>query len=189
MPGGGKTTACATLAELGYRVVGEYTTPTGNTVPVGDYPADEDDDAHQQNWLTKHQQASTDRRHGNVLCDRDWLTSLAYAASLDDHTLLTARCRWACHHLTHGQLAVAGTYVVVHISPDLSLQRRTDRLTPGHPWNEVTALQRLHRFYYDPPAALGSTLGDLLARADWHHLQTPDPPTLVRHLRALVERP
>ncbi|MFD7161389.1 AAA family ATPase [Kribbella sp. NPDC059898] len=178
MPGAGKTTALQILESRGHVVLGEYTTPAGTTVPVGRHPSVEDDVSHQRNWLIKNAQARNARRQGQqpVWLDRDWLTSLAYAASLADHALLTHRATWAVQCLAAGELDIADTYVVLHVDPGTSLARRAARLNPGHVWAHQAALGLLARFYTDPVAAIAPAhrgLAQRLAAANWRHLHAP----------------
>lgn len=115
MPGAGKTTAAATLAAQNWTVIGEYTTVTGDVVPIHAHPDVGDDAAHQRNWLRKHHQVHAARHHGPVFCDRDWLSALAYAHSIadtDHGELLHSRAHWAADHLDHGALTLASTYIV-----------------------------------------------------------------------------
>lgn len=186
MPGAGKTTALQILASRGHTVIGEYTTPAGRTVPIGDHPAVDDDDSHQRNWLIKSAQARHARRRPTpVWLDRDWLTSLAYAASIADRALLAERAGWAADRLASGDLEVADIYVVLHIDNGASLARRADRLTAGHAWSSPPGLVRLGQFYADPIAAVApvhSELGRRLAAASWRHLQSPTIGDAVRVL-------
>jgi len=192
MPGAGKTTAVTALAAEGRQVVGEYTTAGGVTIPVTDHPAVDDDHAHQANWLIKHRHTSTVRRSGPVFCDRDWLSALAYAASLEDGgLLLRSRAAWAGEHLHRGALAVAKVYVVFGLDPDTSLARRAGRLTPGHPWSTRAGLQHVAAFYADPlraVAAVDEDLGRALHTADWHQLPASSIEKTLRHLSDLVNR-
>lgn len=117
MPGAGKTTLATTLSRRGHLVVPEYAAVDGSAIGLHDHPAVDQDDAHQRNWLRKHQLsevlATTNRTGaarsgaGAVWVDRDWLTALAYAYSLKNQALLTARANWATGHLATGRLAVA----------------------------------------------------------------------------------
>lgn len=84
MPGAGKTTAATALATENWTVIGEYTTATGSVVPIHAHPAVGDDAGHQRNWLLKHHQVHAARHNGPVICDRDWLSALAYAYSVAD---------------------------------------------------------------------------------------------------------
>ena len=177
-PGAGKTTLITALATRGLRTVGEYVTPTGATLAWADHPGVDEDQAHQQNWTAKHDLAHDPGSGRVVACDRDWVSALAYAASLDDTPLLGARARWADAALTQGQLCVAENYLVLHLDPDTSLTRRSGRLTPGHPWSTRPGLRRLEQFYADPAAAVARAhprLGERLAGARWLHLHAPNP--------------
>ena len=176
MPGAGKTTLIAALAACGLRTVGEYVTSTGATVAWADHPGVDEDQAHQQNWITKHDVTHLPGSSGVVACDRDWISALAYAASLDDTALLGARAQWADAALARRRLCVAENYLLLHLDPDTSLTRRGDRLTPGHPWSTRSGLKRLERFYADPAAVVGqvhSRLGERLTAARWLHLHAP----------------
>jgi AAA domain len=118
MPGAGKTTTATRLAAEGQRVIGEYVTPAGATIPVAGHPPACDDNAHQANWLTKHRHATAALAAGPVFCDRDWLSALAYAASLPEgDQLLRAHVWRAVEQLRRGQLAVADGYLVLHLDP------------------------------------------------------------------------
>ncbi|MGH3548277.1 MAG: glycosyltransferase family 4 protein [Pseudonocardiaceae bacterium] len=155
MPGAGKTTAATALAAENWTVVGEYTSPTGAIIPTEAHPALDDDTAHQHNWLRKHHQVQAARRDGPVFCDRDWLSALAYAYSvMDDGELLSKRARWVSDHLDRGNLALASSYVLFQLDPRISLRRRADHLTPGHPWSSLPGLVRLAAYYRDPAEAL-----------------------------------
>jgi len=193
MPGTGKTTAVTRLASQGRQVIGEYTTTVGVTIPVGDHPPVADDSAHQANWLTKHRHVLAARRTGPVFCDRDWISALAYAASLPDgNRLLLARAGWAVRHLHRGDLAVADAYLVLHVDAATSLTRRGDRLTPGHPWSTPAGLARAAAFYTDPAAALAPVNPDLasaLRSAAWRHLTGASLDHTLRCLHDLAGRP
>ncbi|PSK67589.1 Thymidylate kinase [Micromonospora sp. MH33] len=189
MPGSGKTTTADTLAAAGHTVVGEYTTPGGATIPVRRHPHVDDDNAHQANWLIKHQQVTAARMNGSVLSDRDWLSALAYAASLGDRALLAARASWAHGHLTAGHLTVPDAYLIVACAPETSIARRVDRLTPGHPWSTRAGLAKLAVFYRDPAAAIGRVhpaLAAELRAASWHWLPAVDLGVIRRHVTALL---
>ncbi|MGH3873810.1 MAG: hypothetical protein ACRDSR_20290 [Pseudonocardiaceae bacterium] len=89
-------------------------------------------------------------------------------------------------------LTLANTYVVFALDPTISLQRRVDRLTPGHPWSSRSGLVRLAAFYRDPAEALAPVHPDLAVRlrtANWHSLRDCTPDRTVRFLRDLVDRP
>lgn len=194
MPGAGKTTAATALAAEGRTVIGEYTTPAGTTLPVSSHPAVTDDQAHQANWVTKHRQAVNARRAGGaVYCDRDWISALAYAASIDDGgQLLRARATWASERLLCGDLAVAGTYIVFDLHPATSLRRRANRLTPGHPWSTWPGLQRLAVFYSDPCRTIATVdegLAHALGAATWRQLGAGGREQTLRYLRDLTDRP
>jgi predicted ATPase len=83
MPGAGKTTLAQALAASNARVLGEYTTPNGATIPLSGHPGTGDSAAHDANWLRKASQAAAALRDGAaVYADRDWLSALAYAYSI-----------------------------------------------------------------------------------------------------------
>lgn len=150
MPGAGKTSAATALAAQNWTVIGEYTTVTGDVVPIHAHPDVGDDAGRQRNWLRKHHQVHAARRNGPVFCDRDWLSALAYAYSVadtDHGELLDSRARWASDCLDHGDLTLASTYIVFQVDPTISLQRRANRLTPLHPWSGLHGLIRLAAFY------------------------------------------
>jgi AAA domain len=177
MPGTGKTTTATRLAAEGQHVIGEYVTSAGAAILVADHPPVSDDNAHQANWLTKHRHATAAlaAAAGPVFCDRDWLSALAYAASLPEggDQLLRARVWWAVEQLGRGQLAVADGYLVLHLDPATSLARRSGRLTAGHPWSHLAGLARAAAFYTNPAdavAAVSPDLADALSAAAWHHL-------------------
>ncbi|MGC4886633.1 AAA family ATPase [Micromonospora sp. DT227] len=192
MPGSGKTTTAETLAAGGYAVIAEYTTLDGAAIPVQWHPPVGDDNAHQSNWLIKHRQATAARANGSVLSDRDWLSALAYAASLDDRTLLATRASWAYEHLNAGLLSVPDAYLIVGCAPETSLARRADRLTAGHPWSTRAGLARLALFYRDPTAAIADVhpaLAAELRAASWHWLAAVDLGTIRRHVTDLLAVP
>jgi hypothetical protein len=168
MPGAGKTTAVAALAAAGACVLGEYTDASAATVDVVRHPAAGDDGAHQGNWLRKAAQCAAllDAGHPVVFADRDWLSSLAYAASVageDDGALLGQRAEWAAGHLLAGHLLLPAVYAVFDLEPAVSLKRRAARLRAGHPWADPAALGRLRAFYRDPGRALEETRPELTA--------------------------
>jgi predicted ATPase len=191
MPGAGKTTLANTLRRHGYMVVPEYAAVDGSVIVVDDHPAVDQDDSHQRNWLRKHQLATTasisrstaddvTARGGAdaVWLDRDWITALAYAHSLDDQALLAARAGWATQHIATGRLAVASAYLVLQLDPDKSLRRRAGRLDPRHPWSTPGALGRLADFYRDPAEAISRHRPDLataVAAATWVQVEAPTP--------------
>lgn len=191
-PGSGKSSTLDLLAARGRAVIGEYATDDGATVAVSDHPAVDDDAAHQHNWLVKHVHATTARRAGPVWMDRDWTSALAYAYSLADHLLLARRAAWAYAALAAGRLALADTYIVFHVAPDLGMHRRTARLTSGHPWSEQCGLQRLETFYTDPVSAVADAhrgLGNLMAGAVWRHLHGHTLPDAVVALEREASQP
>ncbi|MDQ3885505.1 MAG: hypothetical protein M3308_00440, partial [Actinomycetota bacterium] len=153
------------------------------------HPPVDDDAGHQANWLRKHHQVQAARRRGPVFCDRDWLSALAYAHSAADPSLLDRRARWALGCLERGDLVVGEVYVVFQLDPALSLDRRANRLTLGHPWSSLTGLTRLAAFYDDPATAVGSVCPELAARlrtATWHPFPAPSIEQAARFLRDLV---
>ncbi|MEG8179242.1 AAA family ATPase [Nocardia terpenica] len=189
MPGSGKTSAIEHLAAQGHQTLGEYISLTGDIIPLTEHPGVDDGDAHERNCLLKHRRALGLTAAGPVCLDRDWLSMLAYAHSLDNHHLLHARARWACAHLHSGHLAPADTYLVLHVDITTSLQRRTTRLTPGHPWSTEHGLTRLATFYTDPIQILEpvhARLAANLADARWLHLYDPSIETTTRELTALA---
>jgi hypothetical protein len=157
MPGAGKTTAATALAAENRTVIGEYTTTTGDVIPIEAHPAVDDDASHQHNWLLKHHQVQEARCRGPVFVDRDWLSALAYAYSVtdDDHgALLAARTAWVSDCLDRGDLTLGSTYVLFQLDLTVSLRRRAHRLTQGHPWSSLPGLVRLAAFYADPATAV-----------------------------------
>ena len=181
MPGAGKTTLATHLSHHGHLVVPEYAGADGAVIEQSEHPDVDHDDAHQSNWLRKHQLAARAGEEGTVWMDRDWITSLAYAYSLIEETdsgqeLMVDRCRWALDHLTTGGLAVATAYLVLMIDPAQSLQRRHGRLDRTHPWSRQAPLQRLAEFYRDPITVIAHfnpALATTAATADWVHLENP----------------
>lgn len=192
MPGAGKTTAARALARDGHQVIGEYTTRAGVTIPITEYPPVNDDHAHQANWLIKHCHVTLARQNGPVFCDRDWISALAYAASLnDDARLLRARITWVAERVRFGDLALPDTYIVFDLDPDTSIARRTNRLTPGHPWSTRNGLQRLAVFYADPVCAVQAVdqgLAHTMRAVTWHHLDRQDVEQTLRFLRELASQ-
>jgi hypothetical protein len=183
MPGAGKTTTGHRIAATGVQFVGEYTTGSGTTIPIADHPAPGDDDAHQANWLRKAAQARAALADGRpVVCDRDWLSSLAYAYSIADSDggrLLHARTAWAAACLDDGTLLLPGSYLIFDIDVAASLHRRAGRLKDGHPWSLPGPLRRLQDFYADPVAAVTDAhpaLGAALRRTRWRHVCGHDDP-------------
>lgn len=195
MPGAGKTTAATALAAKHWTVIGEYTTVTGEVVPIQAHPAVDDDAGHQRNWLRKHHQVQAARRSGPVICDRDWLSALAYAysaADTDHGELLSSRAHWASACLDHGELTLGSTYIVFQLDPTISLQRRANRLTPRHPWSGLPGLTRLAAFYADPAHAVAPAHPELAIRlrsASWHPLRDCSLDHTVGYLRDLADRP
>jgi predicted ATPase len=169
MPGAGKTTAAAELQRRGRQVIGEYTSADGATVAISDHPGAEDDDGHQANWIRKAAQCAAALRTGAVYADRDWLSSLAYAhsaAPADGGELLRRRCAWAASSLQRGSLLLPGTYAVFDLDLQASLQRRSGRLRPGHPWSHPGPLARLRDFYTAPASVLAPVHPGLAAAID-----------------------
>lgn len=161
MPGAGKTTVLAVLAAAGRTVLPEYTTPAGHLLDHDRHPGHGDEDSHLANWLCKADQLR--ERTRPVWVDRDWLTALAWSASTDG---LARRAAWAFRHLTAGQLSPPHRWIILDLPPHLSLQRRADRLQPGHPWSDPAVLTRLRAFYLDPPTHLATAhpgLAELVA--------------------------
>ena len=168
MPGAGKTTAAAALAAAGSCVLGEYTDAAAATVDVGRHPDAADDDAHQGNWLRKAAQCTALLAGGPrpVFADRDWLSSLSFAASLpgaDGRRLLQQRADWAVRHLLAGSLLLPAAYAVFDLDPQASIERRAGRRRPGHPWDDPAALARLRDFYRSPASALEDLSPELAA--------------------------
>lgn len=195
MPGAGKTTAATALAAENRAVIGEYTTTTGSVMPIQQHPDVDDDAGHQHNWRCKHHQVDAARQHGPVFCDRDWLSAVAYAYSIagtDRGELLRSRAHWAAACLDRGDLTLASTYIVFHLDPTLSLQRRANRLTPRHPWSTLPGLTRLAAFYTDPAQAVAPVHPELGARlrvASWHPLRDYAVGDTVRLLHDLADHP
>lgn len=176
-PGGGKTTALQVLADRGRSVIGECEIPAGTMMTIASPSAIDDDATDQRNWLIKDEQASSARgQQRAVWLDRDWISALAYAYSLDDRQLLAARANWAFGCLDAGDLTIADTYVVLQVEPAVSLARRASRLSAGHIWSTAADLLRLHGFYADPIRAIARVHRQLARRvgtAHWEHLQHP----------------
>ncbi|MFJ6216733.1 AAA family ATPase [Streptomyces sp. NPDC092296] len=161
MPGAGKTTVLAALARAGRTVLPEYTTPAGDLLDQDRHPHHDDEDSHLANWLRKADQLCG--HSGPVWVDRDWLTALAWAASTGG---LARRADWIYCHLAAGRLMPPGRWIILDLPPHLSLQRRSERLHPGHPWSDPTILERLRAFYLDPPTHLATAhprLAELVA--------------------------
>ncbi|MFC1403173.1 MULTISPECIES: AAA family ATPase [Streptacidiphilus] len=151
MPGAGKTTVLSALARAGRTVLPEYTTPAGDLLDHDRHPRHDDEDSHLANWLRKADHLRG--RSGPVWVDRDWLTALAWAASTSG---LTERADWAYRHLTTGRLIPPHRWIILDLPPHISLQRRAQRLHPGHPWSDPAVLERLRTFYLDPPTHLAT---------------------------------
>lgn len=198
MPGAGKTTLATTLSRRGHLVVAEYAAVDGSVIDLKDHPAVEADDAHQRNWLRKHQLAevlaTTSRGAGRcgaapVWMDRDWVTALAYAYSLGDRELLAGRASWATRNLAAGRLAVASAYLVLHLDPAESLHRRAGQLDQAHPWSRPGPLSRLADFYRDPAGAISTEdpgLAGSLTEAAWIHVDAPTPRRAVAAAAGLL---
>ena len=121
--------------------------------------------------------------HGRpVVCDRDWLSSLAYAYSIagsDGSRLFRARAAWAAACLDDGTLLLPGSYLIFDLDAAASLHRRARRLKDGHPWSLPGPLRRLQDFYADPVAAVADAhpgLGATVHRARWQHVCGHDDP-------------
>jgi hypothetical protein len=213
MPGAGKTTLAATLSRRGHVVVPEYATVDGSVIELPEHPAVDHDDAHQRNWLRKHQLATTiaspafagttsGAARGNALArggvavwvDRDWITSLAYAHSLADDqeaawALMADRVGWALRHLASGRLAVPAAYLVLHLEPAESLHRRRGQLDQSHPWSQPGPLSRLAEFYRAPVDLIGRHSPELAAACAgtvWVHVDHPTPRRAVAAAGALL---
>jgi hypothetical protein len=88
VPGAGKTSTAGVLERRGRQAVCEY---------VSECPGVENDDAHQRNWVAKTAIAVPASTAGDVFCDRDVVTALAFAYSIDDRDLLAQRQPWPRH--------------------------------------------------------------------------------------------
>jgi thymidylate kinase len=154
MPGAGKTTTARLLEKRGHQVVGEY---------LSERPGVNEDEAHQRNWIAKASVTSAALAQGHVFCDRDFLTSLAFAWSVADRELIARRSSWALRHLAAGQLVVGDAYLVLDVAPSVSLARRAGQLVVGHPWSRLVELERLRRFYLSPLEALSGIDVELAA--------------------------
>ncbi|MFG1707428.1 AAA family ATPase [Nonomuraea sp. M3C6] len=178
MPGAGKTTIVEKLAAHGCPVLGEYTTGVGATVALQDHPGVDHDDAHQANWTRKAAQARhLLAAHPAVICDRDWLSALAYAYSTGDTALLQRRAIWALEGLKDQRLLLPEVYVVFDLDPVVSLDRRP-QATNGHPWSHLHPLHLLRVFYRDPARAVAAhspVLAELIRSRQRRHLSGHDP--------------
>jgi hypothetical protein len=177
MPGAGKTTLARALTLERATVLGEYTTPTGATVPLSDHPGPADSPAHNANWIRKARQATAARRCTAVVyLDRDWLSALAYAYSVagtDDGQLLRRRCEWAHARIASGELLLPDTYVIFQLTAAASLRRRVGSLQTGHPWSHPAPLQRLAYFYTWPAQVIWEVhpgLAAILLEPAWHRI-------------------
>lgn len=185
LPGAGKTTAARALGAT-YPVIGEYANANGETTAMQDHPALIDGQAHQRNWLIKTRLAQKYlSTNPLVVCDRDWLSSLAYAystAPTDGGALLRQRCAWALLHLLHGALRLGDAYLILDVDAPTSLARRASRLRPDHPWSAPEGLARLKVFYRDPAQAIAPMapkLAERLVTAHIEHLRGDRHPTSV----------
>jgi hypothetical protein len=193
MPGAGKTTLAAALAEDGATVLGEYTTPSRATIPLSDHPHASDGAAHDANWLRKAAQADAALRDGlAVYADRDWLSALAFAYSIagaDGGQLLRQRCNWARDCLGVGQLLLPHAYVIFDVAVATSLRRRAARPNGDHPWTTEGPLRRLRYFYTWPTQVIAGThpgLAAVLLKPAWHRAPgTASPRTRMRLLTSL----
>jgi len=149
MPGAGKTTVLAALAQAGHTVLGEYIADTGVVLSLRGHPRHGDEGAHLANWLRKSTQLS--RFATPVWVDRDWLTALAWSASTSG---LTGRAVWAHDHLADGHLVLPQLWIILDLPPAISLRRRAGRMEAGHSWSRPIVLERLRAFYHDPVAVL-----------------------------------
>ncbi|MEU0237707.1 AAA family ATPase [Nocardiopsis sp. NPDC006198] len=175
MPGAGKSSVAALLADR-VPVVAEYARPDGTALDHDAHPATDQDRAHLDNFLLKDELCA--QHTGTVLCDRDWVSALAYAHSLNDPVALAHRAGWAWEHLNAGRLRLGGLYLVLHVDPATSTERRRGRLRPDHPWSRAEALERLSAFYAAPAQTVGRTLpglGELMATTRWVHVDAARP--------------
>ena len=62
-----------------------------------------------------------------------------------------------------GRLLVGDAYLVLDVTPRLSVARRAGQLRSEHPWSRLTDLERLRRFYLAPLDALRLMDADLAA--------------------------
>lgn len=197
MPGAGKTTIAAALAQQGHCVLGEYTADSTAPLPLDQHPDIDDDAAHQANWVRKSAQAAEalSVSGGPVFIDRDWLSALAYAYSIadtDHGTLLRARVAWAAAELRTGNLLLAGTYAVFHLPVADSLRRRYGALRPEHPWSRSQPLYRL-RFFYRRPLRIiahhNRELAAAMGEARWVHQRRANRGYALDMIRDLGRRP
>lgn len=141
---------------------------------IAERPAADQDEAHQHNWIRKAEIATREMAAGEVYCDRDFLTSLGFAYSTADRGLLSRRTAWALEHLANGRLVVGDAYLVLDVTPGLSLERRFGTLCCEHPWSRPHVLERLRRFYLSPLDALRRIDGHLamaFASARWRFIR------------------
>jgi predicted ATPase len=193
MPGAGKTTLAAALAEDGATVLGEYTTPRGATIPLHGHPGTGDGAGHDANWVRKARQAAAALSDGlAVYADRDWLSALAYAysiAGIDGGQLLRQRCEWVQDCLASRQLLLPHAYVIFDVAVTTSLRRRSARLDSGHPWTIPGPLRRLRHFYAWPAQVIAAThpgLAAVLLEPAWHRVPaTASPGARMRLLSDL----
>lgn len=193
MPGAGKTTLARALAADGAKVLGEYTTCSGATIPLSGHPGTGDGAAHDANWLRKAAQGAAAVRDGAAAyADRDWLSALAYAYSVadtDSGQLLRQRCAWAQDCLAAGQLLLPDAYVIFHVTVATSLHRRPGLPDSDHPWSRAGPLQRLRYFYTWPAQVINAAhpgLAAALLEPAWHRVPgAGSPQSRLRLLREL----
>lgn len=189
IPGAGKTTVLRALATYGHTVVGEYLADDGQLLDMCEHPVTDDDVGHLRNLLRKHRQVNR-VSDSTVYCDRDWLSALAYAASVDDRNLLAERAQWVAARLHQGTLAIPDLYIVFDLDVDASLARRAARLDPGHPWATREGIRRLRDFYHAPAAHVAVAhrrLGRLVSAVQTVHLPAASQQTLVRQTLQAVD--
>ena len=155
MPGAGKTTAVTTLADRGHTVLGEYTDDHARSLTLAAHPHHDDEHPHLANWLRKDAQARHLAPANNVVTDRNWLTALAWSASVGG---LPDRAGWAYLQLSAGRLTLPECWIILDCTVETSLTRRRERLDPTHPWARPEPLDRLRAFYTDPADAVRPTL-------------------------------
>lgn len=155
MPGAGKTTALAALADQGRVVLGEYTDDRAQPLDLAAHPHHDDEHPHLTNWLRKDAQARHLARAGHVIADRNWLTALGWAASVNG---LPDRAAWAHAHLASGDLMLPEQWIILDCSVETSLARRRDRIDSTHPWADPESLRRLRAFYADPALTIAPAL-------------------------------
>jgi thymidylate kinase len=158
MPGAGKTTTLAAIVGQGQMVLGEYTDGHAQPIDLIKHPHHDDEHPHLTNWLRKDAQVRHLARAGSVITDRNWLTALGWAASVN---VLPDRTSWAYTHLTAGVLTLPERWIILDCSVETSLARRHDRLDSTHPWADPDSLHRLRTFYTDPVAPIARFLPEL----------------------------